>query len=276
MKKVPRVSIVLPTHNGQRFLPQAIESVLGQDMKDFELLIVDDGSRASLEALVARYQDSRIRLIRLSGQLGLTKALNRGIAASRGTYIARIDDDDVWLSASKLTQQLTLMDADSRLALCGTQYVVVSEEGEELLRLQLAQTDTAIRAHMLRANQFGHSTVVVRREALDAVGWYDERVRFAQDYELWLRLGTRFQFVNLPGYSVAKRMRTRTISSAHHRAQLYAFLKSAYQYRKDYPGFYANLLDYGSEMALNALPYSWRRNLVALRGKASKEPMTLE
>lgn len=263
----PLVSVVMATHNGSRFIGEAIESVLTQTYGNCELIIVDDGSRDKTREVVDMFGDSRIKAASNAKNLGLTRSLNLGIKKARGEYIARIDDDDIWPSRDKLERQVVYMRRHPETGICGTQNLVISESGQKLYRLKYPVTDARIRREMLSRNQFPHSSVLIRKTALDQVGVYDEKYRLAQDYELWLRLGLKWQLANLSDVYIKQRINIRGVTAKKNMKQFQAFLKIAWKYKDRYPGFWSNIPVYSREFALNILPKQifyrlggWRRS----------------
>jgi len=259
---MPKVSIVLPTYNGSRFLKRAIQSVLKQTFLDFELVIVDDGSSDKTPEIAKRYSvlDPRVKTVRNEQNLGIQKSLNRGLQEARGAYIARIDDDDEWADASKLARQVKYLDAHSDCVLVGTGTIVVDESSRELFRFLNPETDTKIRRRLLGKNCFTHSSVMFRKNAAMRFGGYDEseRTRHVEDYDLWLKLGTVGKLANLPLYAIKFTLRPGNISSKNKITQFKKDISLAWRYRSRYPGFfralmrgYARLLFYG---VFNALP----------------------
>lgn len=261
------VTILMATHNGSRFIREAIDSVLQQTYERFELLVVDDASTDGTGDVVRALGEARLRVVRNSSQLGLTRSLNRGLELARGEFIARIDDDDVWVERGKLAQEVAYLVRHSAIGLIGVQNIVINQEGREIYRSRVETDDAAIRRNFLRRNQFVHSGVLMRRRAVPGAG-YDERRRLAQDYELWLRIGRQWQLANLTDVWVKQRVNPRSVTSRHNLAQFLAFLATAWEYRHDYPGFWRNVPVYVRELLINLLPKSvfyrigsfWRRN----------------
>lgn len=241
----------MATRNGP-YLARAVESVLNQSWRDFEFIIVDDASALDTN-FPTKYGDDRIQLLRNVSQCGLSVSLNHGIRSAHGELIARIDDDDVWIDPNKLVAQVSFMKKHPRAGLCGTQCVVIDERGREQYRSTFKNSDKEIRRCILAENQFIHSSVVIRMSALRTVGMYDTNIRYAQDFELWLRIGTRFHFANLPQHAILLRVSNTSVSSVHSRAQFLSFVKSAYRYRRSYAGFLSNLPRYALEGFLNIL-----------------------
>jgi glycosyltransferase involved in cell wall biosynthesis len=187
---LPLVSVLMSVYNGERFLSQAIESILNQSFGDFEFIIIDDGSKDTTWEILtkAANQDARIRLLRNGSNLGLTKSLNMGLTLAKGAYIARQDADDI-AQSMRLATQLALFEATPGLVLTGSAYWVIDGNGQILRIDHHPVDDTSIRWQMLFHNSFAHSSVMVRADVLALYGLsYNEEFRYAQDYELWSRL----------------------------------------------------------------------------------------
>ena len=120
---MPLISIILPVYNSKKErLTQSIESVFSQSFKDFELIIINDASTNDIEATILEYitKDKRIVYIKNKENLKLTKTLNKGLEISQGQYIARIDDDDIWMDKEKIQKQIDFMNKNPKYGLCGT------------------------------------------------------------------------------------------------------------------------------------------------------------
>ncbi|MFA6094594.1 MAG: glycosyltransferase [Candidatus Paceibacterota bacterium] len=197
---MPKISIILPTYNGKNYISKAIVSVLNQTYTNWELLIIDDGSTDNVREIIEKFsqKDPRIQYIRNHKNLKLQKTLNKGILQARGMYIARIDDDDVWIDTAKLAQQVCFLNTNKDTVLIGTLFNTVDENGHTTMTLPLPLTDKDIRSEMLYRNPFGHSTVMFRKEAVISLGGYSEHKEtlHMEDYDLWLRMGTIGKLAN--------------------------------------------------------------------------------
>lgn len=217
-KDKPLVSVLITTCNRANYLDRCLSSVLSQNFKDYELLIMDDQSEDDTESVVKKYEPlfnigANYRHIRNEPRLGYQRSLNRGLREARGDYIARLDDDDAWVDADKLRQQVEFLDTHPEYVLVGTGVIVVGENGTELSRKFLPERDDEIRERMLQENCFVHSSVVFRKSAAMEFGGYiePEDPFYSEDHDLWLKLGTVGKLTNLPVYGVAYTGRNRGI-----------------------------------------------------------------
>ena len=191
----PRVSVVMPVRTLATYVGEAVESILAQRFADFELVVVDDGSDDATASVLAGVPDPRLRCARQPAA-GITVALNRGIAMSRGELIARMDGDDVALP-DRLARQVAFLDAHPDVGVLGTGWRELGPGGEILDVAPPIADDAGLRALLPRRNPFAHPTVIIRRAVGEAAGWYDERWPVAQDYDLWIRLASITRFANL-------------------------------------------------------------------------------
>jgi len=209
----PRVSVVMPVHDGARWLREAVDSALGQTLADLELIVVDDGSTDATADILAAYGDRRLSVLR-QPRAGLTRSLNRALRLAAAPLVARLDADDVALP-QRLARQVAFLDAHPEVALLGTGCREIGPGGEARGVYTPPADDAAIRRALIRRNPFVHSSVVMRRSAVEGVGGYDETVAVAQDYELWLRLSRATRMANLPEPLVLRRLAPDRVSVAH-------------------------------------------------------------
>jgi glycosyltransferase involved in cell wall biosynthesis len=179
----------MPVRDGERFVVEAIESVLAQTVSDLELVVVDDGSTDSTPSLLAGVADPRVRVL-TQAPGGLTASLNAGCAAAQAPVIARMDADDVALP-DRLERQLGYLDAHPDVALLGGGIVLVDETGREFDR----EPAPAV-PNLSERNELVHATVAMRTEAFRELGGY--RLDQAEDYDLWLRLQERHRVAAIP------------------------------------------------------------------------------
>lgn len=192
------ISVLMSVFNGDVFLRRAVESIVAQTFSDFEFVIVDDASTDKTSEILAEYaaRDSRIHVFRNERNLGLTASLNVGLSHCRGRYVARMDADDV-AEPERFMTQYWFMEEHPDVAASGTCVRVIDEEGKMLGEKTLALTYEEVKSKMLFNNQFIHSTLFFRADILKDSGGYNEKFKKSQDYELMLRLCSRYPVVNL-------------------------------------------------------------------------------
>jgi len=240
------VSIILTTYNGAKFITQAIESVLTQSFRDFELLVIDDGSTDNTAEVVKKYsrKDPRIIYLKNENNLGIQKSLNRCLKEARGEWVARIDDDDIWVDPEKLRKQAEFLNASPDYVLVGTGVIMQNEAGLELFRFLNPESDKDIREKLLVKNCFIHSSVVFRKDVAFKFGGYSEKkeARHVEDYDLWLKLGTIGKMANLPIYSVRFTLRPGSISSENKSEQFKKNIIFIKKYKDQYPNYWQAII----------------------------------
>lgn len=197
---MPLVSVLLAVHNDDRFISEAIESVLRQTISDLELIVVDDASTDETPARLAAVDDPRLTVLRNDEQLGLAASLNRGLESAQGRYVARLDADDVAFP-QRLERQLEHMDG---VAILGTAVVDLDADGRRGATHRNPLGRRAVRWHSLFSSPFFHPTVLVDRAALGDLR-YDTAFAESEDYDLWTRLLENTEGANLAEPLVGKR-----------------------------------------------------------------------
>jgi glycosyltransferase involved in cell wall biosynthesis len=218
MAGAPQVSVALPVFNGGAFLVPALDSILGQTFADFELIAIDDGSTDNSPALLDAYaaRDSRVRVIH-QANAGVVASLNRGIELARGRYIARMDADDV-AHPERFARQVNFLDVNPRVAAVGSAITLIDERGERIREVDYPETPKDVATFLKRGCALAHPSVMMRRDAVAAMGGYRPAFQHAEDYDLWLRLAERHDLANLPERLLLYRQH-QTKVSARNRAQ---------------------------------------------------------
>jgi hypothetical protein len=213
MARTPAVSVILPARNAERFVGEAVDSILNQRFDDFELIVVDDGSVDGTRRIVESYRDGRIRIIGNPQPLGLTQSLNRALAVASGEFIARQDADDI-SEPERLAEQVAHLQQHQDVVLIGSWFTAIDASGAVIRHTRLPVDDVDVRWAMFFYCPFVHGAVVWRRVAVrDAVGGYDERFAYAQDHDLWRRIASRFSVGNLPRFLVRYREHPQSMTS---------------------------------------------------------------
>ncbi len=208
MKRI-KVSIIIPTYNRGHVLPDAIDSVLAQDFRDYELIVIDDGSTDNTLTILDRYPE-RIKVYRQPNQ-GVSAARNHGIAMSSGNLIAFLDSDDLWL-AQKLSVQVAFFNANPKSLICQTQEIWIRNGIRVNPKKRHQKPSGQIFEKSLELCLVSPSAVMIRRSLFDSVGLFDESLPACEDYDLWLRISCRY-----PVYLINKPL---TVKKGGHADQL--------------------------------------------------------
>jgi glycosyltransferase involved in cell wall biosynthesis len=214
------VSVVMSVFNGERFLREAVSSILEQSLQQFEFIIIDDGSTDCSAQILDSFQNSDPRVaVYHQENRGLIASLNRGCALARGKYIARMDADDIAVR-DRLQLQVDFMDKHREVGVLGGAIEWIDTAGKSLLKCQHPIKDRDIKQALNRGDcPFSHPTVLMQKEVLDSVTGYRMAMVHAEDYDLWLRIADRFQLANLDTVVLKYRVHPNQVSVRRCRQQ---------------------------------------------------------
>ena len=185
----------MPVYNGSEYLDDAIKSILNQTFQNLEFVIIDDGSTDDSLNIIKSYNDNRIRLIENKDNQGQSKTLNKGINLARGTYIARVDQDDISRS-DRLEKQLEFMERYSDIDVCGS-WVELMGKYSDVMNLETRSED--IKISLLTNQNLAHPAVMIRKSTFIKHNlYYDPKFIIANDYDLWVRMFEYCSFANIP------------------------------------------------------------------------------
>lgn len=224
---MPKVTVLIPVFNRERYIRDAIDSVLAQSFTDFEVLAIDDGSTDGSIELVTTYADPRVRLIRNERNLGIPTTRNRGIAAARGEYLAFLDSDDIALP-KRLARQVAFLDAHPDYAAVGAWIQWMDTAG----RRQRGVKRKPVSAEQIAANRLfrqgiENSTAMARTSVLREFG-HREEMALGSDYDLWSRIAAKHKLATLPEVLVYRRRHGERVTNSDEdrskawRLQIYA------------------------------------------------------
>ena len=217
----PMLSVLMPVYNGERYLVEAIESILSQTFIDFEFIIVDDGSTDKSLAILRRYadKDGRVRVISRPNT-DIVGALNDGLAVSCGEFVARMDADDIALP-ERFDLQVAFLTDNPDVACVGCAAQQIDLRGTYLAKWETPLDNETIQArHLIGQTSLVHPGVMFRRDAVAAIGGYNPEIPLAQDLDLWLRLGEGCRLANLPSVLLLYRVHDKAISESRQLEQL--------------------------------------------------------
>lgn len=219
----PRVSVLLPIHNCERYLDEALTSVLRQTFSDFEVLAFDDGSTDRSLAILRSHAEGDPRVIvRSASNRGIVPVLNDMITMARGEYLARMDADDVCMP-ERFARQLTYLDDNPDVVVVGTRCILIDAGGHPICvsrnEISHEDIDAAILMGFGALRGFSHPTVMMRCSAVKDVGGYDPRFPSAEDIDLFARLAEVGRLANLPEPLLQYRQHHASVGYSDHQRQ---------------------------------------------------------
>jgi glycosyltransferase involved in cell wall biosynthesis len=191
------ITVLVPAHNAGKYIREAIQSVLDQTFLNFELLIINDGSTDDTEQIINSFNDERIVVLHIKHS-GVSSALNSGLSAARGRYIARFDADDLCMPG-RLKKQYDFLEANSDYILTGSDAIYITEDGKHLFNFTCAgHEDHEIRRDLYVFCPVIHSAVMYRKAAVINAGGYSLHAHNFEDYLLWVQLAAVGKLHNIP------------------------------------------------------------------------------
>jgi glycosyltransferase involved in cell wall biosynthesis len=211
--RLPKVTVLMPVFNGEAFLDEAIESILSQTFTDFEFLIIDDGSIDKSVNIVRSYNDHRIKLVCNNKNLGLVATLNRGIELSSGTYIARMDCDDVSLP-ERLEKQIDFMESHPDVGVCSSWIEVLGKVPKQVWKYPVKSEE--IKCWLIFESVLPHPSAVIRTKTFkERKLFYDSSFPHAEDFELWVRAGKYLSYANIDEVLLLYRLHANNVGVIH-------------------------------------------------------------
>lgn len=210
----PAISVVMAVFNGGIYLSQAIESILQQSWRDFEFIIINDGSTDQTAAIIDEYarEDSRIKIISRENR-GLVASLNEGVAEAKSDLIARMDADDI-SHPNRFLEQINYLREHPLVVCVGSYYEVIDEDGDLLTTLNAPTKNESIQQALIKGHTvICHPTAIYRKDAFEKAGGYDNKFFLVEDLDLWLKLGELGELANIPIPLVKYRTNINSVST---------------------------------------------------------------
>lgn len=210
MFMVPLISVIMPVYNADKFIANAIESILKQTLMNFELIIINDGSTDHSQQIILRYKDKRIRYVQHTKNLGLIVSLNEGLRFARGEFIARLDADDI-AHPQRLFRQVQFLLRHPDHSICGSSYDVINGKGQKKYYVHLPSDDRQVRTLLFFGNCICHSSVMFRKRSLNDE-LYRPAYQLCEDYDLWSRMVDHAKVAVLPEPLIQYRLHGSNVS----------------------------------------------------------------
>lgn len=273
-----KLSVIMPVYNNQEFIAEAIESILGQSFNHFEFIIINDGSSDNTINIIKEYQarDSRIVLINQENK-GVAQSLNIGLSNAKGEYIARQDADDVSLPG-RFIQQVEFLEKNKKIGFIGCSCEISDEDGKFLDFVYIPNNSKKNIFNLSKNNIFCHGSMMFRRKLLDDVSGYRIFFKYAQDYDLYLRLIENTSCGSVEEFLYRKRAAIKSISIQQIGLQsAYAKLaRKCQEYRRnnrdDFDLLKKSVLDkYTNNLESHALVVPFMRALYFIKNNKTNE-----
>ena len=218
----PLVSVIMSVYNSSKYLAAAINSILKQDYKKFEFIIINDASNDESEYLIKSFNDSRIIYIKNKNNIGLASSLNIGISIAKGKYIIRMDADDESIK-NRIGIQVKYMEKNLKIGVAGSYFKLIGniKTYKKLIIRKAKIKDKEINSQMIFAPCVLHPSVIIRKEILIKNNiYYNESFRYAQDYDLWARLIKVTKITNIPKVLFKWRISNQQASNVNRKSQI--------------------------------------------------------
>ncbi|MBN2884518.1 glycosyltransferase [Patescibacteria group bacterium] len=230
-----KISVIIVTYNRANLLAAAIDSVLAQTFRDFELFVVDDCSTDNTGELMKKYLiDERVKYFKIPKQKSIAAVRNFIWPHVHGKYVAILDSDDIWVDQNKLQKQYDFLEENHDVLLLGGAAIQINENGDEVGRIQKPLTDAEIKKEFFVKNPFFHSSVMYRLDSIQPPLVYDNNISFGEDWDLWMRLGETGRLCNLPDYLIKYRVHSDNETKKHSLQAVIDVLRVIKKYRRRY------------------------------------------
>ncbi|MDP5017017.1 glycosyltransferase [Anabaena sp. UHCC 0187] len=238
----PRISVVIPAYNCEKTITKTIESVLNQTFTNWELIIINDGSKDSTLEIISQIHDSRIKVFSFDNAGG-NVSRNRGLKYAVGEFVSFLDADDIWTS-DKLASQLKALEENPQAAVAYSWTDYIDETGEFVVSGGRVVAKGDVYEKLLVTNFLENgSNPLIKRESLISLSGFDESLPAAQDWDMWLRLAAKFEFVCIPSVQILYRVSGNSVSANLNRQETACLqvMNKAYKARPPQPNFNFNL-----------------------------------
>ena len=214
MNYPPKISVILPVYNGEKYLAEAIDSILSQTYQNFELIIINDCSSDRTPEIISSFTDERIRIINNPSNMKISRSLNKGIELAQGQFIARMDADDISLP-ERFQKQVAFLENYPDIGVVGSWIRRIDEKGNFINNMFRETRPETIKWDLFFGSPIAHPSVMMRAEVVRSSGGYSIDAFGCEDYELWTRLIKITRFANLPENLLLYRIHSENVSSKY-------------------------------------------------------------
>jgi glycosyltransferase involved in cell wall biosynthesis len=239
----PKISVVMPVYNGEKYLSTAIDSILNQTFPDFEFIIINDASTDTTSDIIRKYQKKDKRIISINNEknLGIGGTLNKGFTYAKTQYVARMDADDI-SEPERLEKQYKLISSNKKLGVVGGYILIINEQNDPLLLRKYLANSNDLKNHIFRYSPFAHPATMIRLSVFNEFGGYDPSKSPSEDLDLWIKIGTKYEFGNVPRVILNYRIYEASASNSNLRKVEINTIKMRFSAWKKY-GYKPHLID---------------------------------
>lgn len=218
----PKISIIFPVFNSEKYLSESLESIFNQTIKDFEIIIINDNSSDNSPNIIIKtkkeYSNFQIKIIHNKSNIGLTKSLNKAFKKSRGEFIARMDSDDI-AASDRLEKQLNFLNNHPEVGLVGSNSIFVDKNKKKIAYTDYPLNDIDIRAHFFFHNPINHPSILFRKKLFRS-NPYSPQYKTTQDYYFYYCLMSQTKLANIKDYLMTQRIHSNSVSFKYKNIQL--------------------------------------------------------
>lgn len=218
---MPTISVIMPAYNVEKYIGDAIESILQQTFDDFEFIIIDDASTDQTYDIICKYHDKRIIRIRNQNRLGVAACINRGLSVCSSEFVARMDSDDI-SKPERFKNQIEFMSDNSNLGISGSHMEIIDSNGKIIKEQHKKTGDEAIKINLfLGHTSLAHPSIIIRKKVIDQYHLrYDTAFQYAEDYDFYCRCSRFIMFDNYPESLIQYRIHAESVSWKHKQQQI--------------------------------------------------------
>lgn len=233
---LPLVSILMPAYNAEKYIGEAIESILNQTFKNFELVISDDCSTDNTWGIIQEYAKKNRRIIAYRNRKNIKSCLNyiKAMNLAKGRYLAIMDNDDISYP-DRIERQFKFLERHPEVGIVGGAMEIIDGYGNYIAKRRYHLIDKKIRKHIFKYSPFSHPLVMIRKSVLEQVGYYNPSYAPADDYDLYFRIGKISKFANLPDVLLKYRVLSNSITNKSTRRMALSTIAIRYAYDNNYP-----------------------------------------
>ena len=228
---MPKVSVVIPTHNRANYIAHAVESVLDQTFRDYEIIVINDGSTDNTQEVLKKFED-KIKLLHQENK-GIAQTRNRAIQESTGEYIAFLDSDDYWMP-EKLDQQVRILDTHPKVGIVYSRMPIVDKQGNKIGMKPAGPSGRNFRELLEIWGDLPTSTVMVRRSCFEKAGLFDTALHTMEDIDMWIRIARFYDIYEIENKVLAF-YRRHDHQVTNDKTKVYGGLVRIYKKIYDYP-----------------------------------------